>query len=149
MDKDPTLYHGGRLWRRPHFARWGPSSHPQNWTQPPVFSPCLLWTNSLMDQDATWYHGGTLWPRPHCARWGPSSPPPKNGHSPHFCAHVYCGQTAGWIRMPLGMKAGLGPGHIVSHGDPAPPKEAQPPIFGLCLLWPNGRPSQLLLSCCK
>ena len=27
-------------------------------------------------------------------------------------------------------------------------KGAQPPIFGPCLLWPNGRPSQLLLSTC-
>jgi len=32
----------------------------------------------------------------------------------------------------------------VLDGDPAPP------IFGPCLLWPNGRPSQLLLcTCCK
>jgi len=28
------------------------------------------------------------------------------------------------------------------------PKGAQPPIFGPCLLWPNGRPSQLLMSSC-
>jgi len=42
--------------------------------------------------------------------------------------------------MPLGMEAGLGPGHIVLDRDPAPlpQKGAQPPIFGLCLLWPNG-----------
>jgi len=25
----------------------------------------------------------------------------KKGHSPHFSADVYCGQTAGWITMPL------------------------------------------------
>jgi len=50
--------------------------------------------------------------------------------------------------MPLGTKAGLGPGHIMLHGDPAPPKGAQLPTFNLCLLWPNGRPSQLLLSTC-
>jgi len=31
--------------------------------------------------------------------------------------------------MPLGMKVGLCPGHIVLDGDPAPPKVAQPPIF--------------------
>ena len=46
----------------------------------------------------------------------------------------------GWIRnfrMPLGTDVGLGPGHIVLDGDPARPKEAQPPIFGPCLLWPN------------
>ena len=34
---------------------------------------------------------------------------------------VYCGQTVGWIRMPLGMEVGLGLGHIVLAGDPAPP----------------------------
>ena len=42
--------------------------------------------------------------------------------------------------MPLGMEVGLGPGHIVLGEEPAPPKGAQPPIFGPCLLWPNGRP---------
>jgi len=51
--------------------------------------------------------------------------------------------------MKLGMRVGIGPGHIVLHGDPGPlPKGAQPAIFGPCLLWPNGRPSQLLLSSC-
>jgi len=71
--------------------------------------------------------------------------------------------------MPLGMDIGLSPGHIVLDGDPAPlPKKGQSPlsfrtmsilanwsdgsrcqlvrIFGQCLLWPNGRPSHLLLS---
>ena len=31
-----------------------------------------------------------------------------------------------WINMPLGTEVGLGPGHIVLDGDPAPPKGAQP-----------------------
>ena len=35
-------------------------------------------------------------------------------------AHVRCGPTAGWIKMPLGMKVHLGPGDIVLDGDPAP-----------------------------
>ena len=49
---------------------------------------------------------------------------------------VYCGQPVGWIKVNLGMQVGLDPGHTV---DPAPlPKGAQPPIFGLYLLWPNG-----------
>jgi len=39
----------------------------------------------------------------------------------HFLAHVYCGQTAGWIKIPFGMKLGLFPGHIVLDGNPAPP----------------------------
>jgi len=51
--------------------------------------------------------------------------------------------------MPLDTEVGIGPGDVVLDGDPAPPKEAQLPIFGPCLLlWPNGRPSQLLLSTC-
>jgi len=36
---------------------------------------------------------------------------------------VYCGQTVGLIKMKLGMEVGLGPGHIVLDGDPAPPTE--------------------------
>ena len=41
-------------------------------------------------------------------------PPQKGGDSsPHFSAHVYCGQTAGWTRIPLGTELGLGPGDIV------------------------------------
>ena len=33
---------------------------------------------------------------------------------------VHCGQTVGQIKMKLGMQVGLGPGHIVLDGDPAP-----------------------------
>jgi len=36
---------------------------------------------------------------------------------------------------------GLGPGHIVLDGEPAPPSQrgtAAPSVFGPCLLWPNG-----------
>jgi len=33
-----------------------------------------------------------------------------------FSAHVYCGQTAGWMKMPLGTEV-----DIVLDGDPAPP----------------------------
>jgi len=32
-----------------------------------------------------------------------AAPSPKRGQSPlQFSAHVYCGQTARWIKMPLG-----------------------------------------------
>jgi len=76
--------------------------------------------------------------------------PPQKGHSPQFSANVRCGQTAGWTKMPLGVQANLGPGVFVLDGDPAPSKKnAQPQIFGPCLLWPNGCPTQLLLSSCK
>ena len=33
----------------------------------------------------------------------PAPRPQKRGGIPQFLAHVYCGQTAGWIKMPLGM----------------------------------------------
>jgi len=34
---------------------------------------------------------------------------------------VYCGQTVGLTKMSLGMEPGLGPGHVVLDGNPAPP----------------------------
>jgi len=53
-------------------------------------------------------------------------PPNRGDSSPHFSAHVYCGQMAGWIKMPLGMELGIGLGHIVLDGDPAsPPKKKE------------------------
>ena len=65
--------------------------------------------------------------------------PSPRGTVPQCSAHVCCGQTAGWINMPLDREVDLGPGDIVLDGDPAAPQGAQPPIFGPCLLWPNGR----------
>jgi len=54
----------------------------------------------------------------------------KGGQSPQFSAHVYCGQTAGWIKMPLNTEIGLGLGDTVLDGDPAPlPKKGHDPQF--------------------
>jgi len=39
-------------------------------------------------------------------------------------AHVYCGETAGWIRVQLGTEVGLGSGRIELDGYPAPPTES-------------------------
>ena len=71
---------------------------------------------------------------------GDPAPPPPKVHSPQFLAHSCCSQMAGWINMPLGREVGLDQSNIVLDGNPAPPpqKGAQPPIFGPCLLWPNG-----------
>jgi len=83
----------------------------------------------------------------HIVLDGDPAPLPKGGHSPQFSVHVCCGQMPGWIKMPLGTKVGLRPGRIVLYENPAPsPKRGTHPIFGPYLLWPNGRPSQLLLS---
>jgi len=66
--------------------------------------------------------------------------------APQFSAHACGGQMAGWIKMLLGMQVDLSPSHIVLDGDPAPSplKGAQRPLFGPCLLWPNGRPHLLV-----
>jgi len=88
--------------------------------------------NGSMDQDATWY-GGRPQLRRNCVRLGPSSPPQKGGVLPQFSVHVCCGQTAGWIKMALGMEVGLGPGYIVIHWDHAPlPQEGAEPPTTLC-----------------
>jgi len=121
-------------WSRPHCARWGPSSPPQKGGRAPsrIFGPFLFWPNDWMHQDSTWYEG-----RPQskrlCVRWGPRKGAER---PPQFSAHVYCCQTAGWIKMALRVEVGLGPGHTVLDWDPAhlPKKEADTPIFGPYLL---------------
>ena len=40
----------------------------------------------------------------------PTPPPQKGGRAPKFSAHVYCGQTAGWMKLVLGTEVGLGQG---------------------------------------
>ena len=89
----------------------------------------------------------------------PAPLPKKVPEPPKFLAHVYCGQTAGWIKMALAMEVGiqplvhsrnlpkigegagsmktpvgaevdLSPGHIVLDGVPALRERAQqPPSF--------------------
>jgi len=93
-------------------------SRKKGW-RPPIFGPHLLWPNGCMDQDVPWYGGRPL-PWPLCVRWGPSYPRKKGTlTSTQFLALVYCGQTAGWMKMPLGMEVDLGPGHIVLDRVPA------------------------------
>jgi len=72
---------------------------------------------------------------------GDSTPLPKRGQIPQFLARVYCGQTAGRMKLPLGTEVDLGPYHTVLDGDPASPinlprEWGTPPSFGPCLLWP-------------
>jgi len=62
----------------------------------------------------------------HIVLDGDPAPPSKKAQ-PQFSAYVYCGQTAGWIKMALSMEVGLGPGHIVLDGEPR--KKAQQPVL--------------------
>jgi len=48
-----------------------------------------------------------------------------------FLAHVYCGQTAGWMKAPLYTEVNLGTGHIVLDVVPTVREKgtAAPPLF--------------------
>ena len=84
-----------------------PASPPQR-GRAPNFRPISLVAKPLMHQDAT-YYGGRPQPRALYVRWGPGHPSPRRGGapSPIFGPCQLC-QTAGWIKMALGMEVGLG-----------------------------------------
>jgi len=63
---------------------------------------------------------------------GTQLPLPKRCEAPKkFSAHMYCGQTAGWIKMALGVEVGLDQSDIVLDGDqaPLPKRERESPQF--------------------
>jgi len=61
----------------------------------------------------------------------PAPPTKKKAQHPPVSAHVFCGQTVGWIKMKHDMDVGLGPDHIVLYKDPAPHERgtSAPPHF--------------------
>jgi len=65
----------------------------------------------------------------------PVAPPQNGGGPPKFSVHVYCDQTAGWMKLILGMMVGLSLGEFVLDGDrPSPlPKRgrAHSPILSV------------------
>ena len=126
---------------------------PKRGQSPPNFRPMsILWPNSWMDQDATWY-GGRPPPRPHCARWG-HTPQKRGVQSPRLnfwpmsvVAKRLDGSRCHLVRRQASAQATLC--YMGSSSLPlSPQRGTAPQIFGRCLLWPNGRPSQLLLSTC-
>jgi len=132
MDQDATWY-GSKPRPDDIVLDEDPSHSKGGGTPSPIFGPCLLWRNAWVDEYDTW-HGGGPWSRPHCAigLWGPSSPLQKGVRAPppQFSAHFDCGQTAGCIKMPLGMEIGLSSGDFVLDGGSDPfPKGAKPPNF--------------------
>ena len=69
-----------------------------------------------MDEDATRYGRLDLGPG-NIVLEGDPARLAREGHSSQFSAHLYCGQTAGWMKTPLATEVYLSPGY----GDPAPP----------------------------
>jgi len=54
---------------------------------------------------------------------------PERGTAAQIFCHVYCGQTAVWMKLVLGMVVGLIPGDFVLDGEPvSSPKGAEPPL---------------------
>ena len=134
MHQDATGYRG-RSQPTGLCVRWEPIPLHKKGAEPSPpkkIGPCLLWPNGWMDQGGTWHEG-----TPQLGDFvldGDPVPLPKKGTepTPQFSAHFYCGQTAGCIKMPLGMEVGLSPGDFVLDGDSAPcPKTGRTPNF-----WP-------------
>jgi len=115
MDQDGT-WHGVDLSPGDFVLDGDPAPLPKRGRSTPNFWPMFIVTKRL---DGSRWH--LAW-RQATLRTQP--PPPKVGGGgrapPQFSAHFYCGQTAGCIKMPLGMKVGLSPRDSVLHGDPAP-----------------------------
>ena len=76
---------------------------PEKGAQPRIFGPFLLWPNGWMPQDATWY-GDRPQPAGDFVLDADPAPTSKGRSTTQFSAHVYCGQTAAWIKMPLGIR---------------------------------------------
>ena len=126
MDQHGTWHRGGP-WST--LCQMGTQLHLQKGgNAPPHFRPIFIVAKQL---DASRCHlvRRQASAQGLCVRWGPSSPSSKRGQSPQFLAHVYCGQTAGWIKIPLGTEVGLDPGNIVLDVRYRSPKGTQPPHF--------------------
>ena len=72
----------------------------------------------------------------------PATPRKKGTYTPaQFLAHVYCGQTAGWMKTPSSTEVDFDPGHIVLDG--VPPLRvrgtAAPPVFSAHVYCGHGR----------
>jgi len=68
---------------------------------------------------------------------GDPVPPKKGGRAPKLPAHVYCGQTATWIKMVLGTEVGLSPDFVLDGDRAPPPQKGAEPL-------PNFRPISIV-----
>jgi len=102
MNQDTTWY-GGRPRPMRHSVRWGLSSPQKGAQQPPTFRPMSIvakrlgaWINMPLGTEAGLGPGDIVLE-------GQPAPPTERGHSrtPHFSAHIYCGQTVEWIKILL------------------------------------------------
>ena len=89
-DQHVTWY-GGRPRRKPHCARWGPSSlSPERGRSAPQFSAHVYCAQTAGLINMPLSTKASLGPG-HIVLDRDPAPLPKRGHSPPFSAHVYCG----------------------------------------------------------
>jgi len=72
------------------------------------------------------------------------------GHSiPYFSAHVCCGQTPGWIRIPLGTEVGLVAGNCIVRAGVQPTLDPYAEaLWRYCVRWePSCHPHRKWHSC--
>jgi len=114
-----------------------PDPPPKKGHSPPIFCPCLFgettrWIKMTLAKEV---YAPAL---PTVLDWGASSSSQRST-APNFLPMSVVAKRLDGSKYHL---VELVPSHTVLDGDPAPPKRAQqPPHFGPCLLWPNGRPS--------
>jgi len=116
-------------------VRWGPSSPSREGAQPPIFGQCRCGPTA----------GWTKMPLRIKVGLGPGEFVfDREGHSlTQFLTHVYCGQTAGWIKICHLVRSRPRPRRrCVRWGRSSPSlKGAQPPSFRpmpIVAMWLNG-----------
>jgi len=102
IDQDGT-WHRCRPQPRRLCVRWGPSPPPQRGRSLlPNFRPISIVAKRL-DASINTPLGTEVGLSPgDFALDGDPAPPQKGDGAPKLSAHLYCGQTAGWIKMALG-----------------------------------------------
>jgi len=144
MHQDANWY-GSRPRLRRLCVRWGPSfpspkgaQSPQKGQSTPNFRPIFI--VGWMHQDATWY-GSRPQPRRLCVRWGPSFPSPKGAQSPQFWPMSVVAKRRDGLRWHLVWRQASAQATLCSVGTQLTPEQRHThhhPVFGPCLLWPNG-----------
>ena len=137
MDQDATWYGGKPQFAR-HCVRWGPTSFPLKGYSP-NFRPMSVVAKRLdglrcyrlLGMDVDLGPGDFVFD----GEPDPATPEKRDTHPTEFLAHIYCGQTAGWIKKPLGTEVGLnlGPRDVVLDGlgRSSPPKRGTGPQFSV------------------
>jgi len=117
---------GGRPLVRRHCVTWAPNSSSQKRVAEPPSPPSLIFGPGDRARGIKIALGMEVGlDSGHVVLDGDPAPSQKVD-IPKFSADIYCGQTAGWMKMTLGTVVGIGPDVIVICEDPAAQKGRAP-----------------------